>query len=719
MVVGQLPGDFGETLASLRQSRKMTQGELAGALTVDGSTISRYEHGELVPSLVDAQQLLTSIGTAEALDYAEYLGQQWRFLPRPAYRHPDRASLWSCELTLRALDHVRRSADNESLCARADLLEAGLKREADYLQLVSHDIAFFGPIAVGKTTALCTTAALMLPDIAGERRIKRTVLEVGSGNVTICEVIVRHDPTRYGLIVTPHSEDEITLCINDLCAGVIAAKSGDTGLDGERRGLPKEVDRAIRHMCDLAKKQERGPDGKRVTVDPILALAAARSWSTLASEVFNRLNLPQRNQSELWYDPSSGLEPRAWLRRAFAEVNNGHNASVGLPRQITVIAPLNTLATKPYDLRMIDTRGIDEPLADRPDLRTYLEDGRTIPVLCSVFAGPLDRAVEQLLQGSDDTGAGTSVALRSMVLLLAKNDEALQVEHAETVEDGYETRNERAREDLRRIGRAGGQQRPEVISFNSDSDDPAVLVEAVIGRIEAARSARRKRVDEIGAAVTALERETLEAGSAKVYAQVHERLRVVNVAKLAPAQSRSYVRLISAVRTLHPRTVWASVVRHGSWIYLDVYHYLGVGLAAEAEKRSRAQVNELELVLHRMLASDDFALVHGFLKEAIKSVGDWHNEFVQSAARLGKDAFRPALKEATQLWSLCAAQYGTGRGFREPVAAHLQEWFDDVRQADVIEMIEATLADQWSTIFVTKTQKLLASVRPLAQPTLK
>lgn len=718
MVVGQLPADFGETLASLRQGR-MTQGELASAQGVDGSTISRYERGELIPSLADAQKLLGAIGTPEALDYAEYLGRQWHFLPRPAYRHPDRLSLWSCESTLHALDQVRRSADSESVRARVDLLETALRREADYLQSVAHDIAFFGQIAVGKTTALCTAAALMLPDIPGERRIKRTILEVGSGNVTVCEVVVRHDPARYGLAITPHSEDEITLCINDLCAGVIAAKAGDAGLDGERRGLPKEVERALRNMCELPKKPERGPDGKRVTVDPILALADGRSLSTLASEVFNRLRLSQRTQTELWYEQNSGMEPRAWLRKTFADVNNGHNTLVGLPRRMTVIAPLHTLATKPYDLRMIDTRGIDEPLADRPDLRTYLEDSRTIPVLCSAFAGPLDRAVEQLLQGSDDTGVGTGVAMRSMVLLLAKNDEALQVEHAETVEDGYETRNERARGDLRRIGRNSRDQRPEVISFNSDSDDPADLVEAVIGRVEAARSARRTRIEEIGAAANALAREALEVGVAKVYARVHDRLRVVNVAKLGPSGGRPFERLISAIRTLHPRTVWASVVRQGSWIYLDVFHYLGVGLAAEAEKRTRPQVNELELALHRMLASDDFGPVHGFLREAIKSVSDWHNEFIQGAALLGKDAFRPALKEATQLWSTCAAQYGTGRGFREPVAGYLLDWFNDAGQAEVFEMVEAGLADQWSTTFVAKVQKLIISVKPLAEPTMK
>lgn len=720
MLTGQLPRDFGHTLASLRQGR-MTQGELANVLAVDGSTVSRYERGELIPSLADAQTLLSSIGTAEALDYAEYLGQQWRLLPRPAYDHPDRPSLWSAESTLRRIAEVRQSKNTESLTGRADLLEAALKREADYLQSVSHDIAFFGQIAVGKTTALCTSAALMLPMVPGERRIKRTILEVGGGNVTICEVIARHDPTKYGVIVVPHSEDEVTLCVNDLCAGVVSAKEGDAGLDGERRGVSKEVDRALRNMCGLAKVPERRPDGKRVRVDPILELAGGRNLKTLASEVFNRLKLSQRTRTELWYDGSFGEEPEAWLRKTYADINDGLNPTVGLPKHITVVAPLKTLAAKPYEIRMIDTRGIDEPLADRPDLRTYLEDPRTIPVLCSPFAGPLDASVAQLLQGSDETGTGTGVAMRSVVLLLAKNDEAVQVRHdsgepPETSDEGYEIRNERAREDLRKIGRNSGRQRPEVISFNSDTDDPETLVNALIERIETSRSAHRRRIEEIGAAVTALAEEAFKVGVTKIYSLVYDRLRVLNIARLRPTVNRPFERLILAVRERHPRTVWASVVRQGSWINLDSYHYLGMGLAADAENRSRPQVNEVEATLGRMLASEEFAPVHDFLKEAIKSVGDWHDQFIQSAARLGKDAFRPALKEATQLWSTCAAEYGTGRGFRAPVAAHLEQWFSDPGQAELLDSVEAALADQWSTIFVSNIGRLIASVRPATEP---
>ena len=163
----------------------------------------------------------------------------------------------------------------------------------------------------------------MLPPAPNERRIKRTVLEVGGGNTTICEVVVLHDPNRSGLIVTPQSEEEIAITVNDLCAGVLSSHGADEGLDGEPRGVSKEIDRALRNMSGLPKRQVKGDEGKRVTIDPLLELADGRSSEVLASEVFNRLKLWQRTKTEFWHQASIGEGPTDWLRTMFAAVNKG------------------------------------------------------------------------------------------------------------------------------------------------------------------------------------------------------------------------------------------------------------------------------------------------------------------------------------------------------------------------------------------------------------
>ena len=715
MEAGQLPDDFGRVLASLRQGN-MKQAELARAVGVDGSTISRYETGELVPSVPDAQALLRAIGTAESKDYAEFIGQSWRWLPRPPYGHPQYSSLRSAEQTLQRLAALREAVGTDAARAQADLLESALKREAAYLQPLSHDIAFIGRIAVGKTTALSTSTGLMLPPAPNQRRIKRTVLEVGGGNTTICEVVAVHDPNRWGLTVVPQSEEEIAINVNDLCAGVLTTHGNQEGLDGEPRGVSKEIDKALRNMSGLPKRQVKGAEGKRVTVDPMLELADGRNAETLASEVFNRLKLWQRTRTELWYHASVGEEPAEWLRATFAAVNKGLASDVSLPKQITVIAPLPALASARYELRVTDTRGIDEPLADRPDLRSYLEDARTIPVLCSEFMSALDPSVVQLLRGAVETGAWTPVAQRSVILLLPKNDEALQVQHdsgelPETFEEGYEIKADKVRGDLRKIASIGCDGFP-VIAYNSDVDDAEALTATLIERIETMRGAHVARIQETVRAAEALADDVQKTSVGLIYARVHEQLRTVDARTLSGRTRAPFEKLISAIPRLHPRTVWASVVRQGSWINLDVYHYLGTGLAADAQERCRVHVLEFEAALGRMLADDDFAPVHGFLKEALKSVGHWRDEFLQAAMRLGKDAFRPALKGAIPLWNDCAAEYGRGYGFRDRVAAHIRTWFEDPMQSGVLELVESGLAEQWAACFVGNVTKLVESLRP-------
>jgi hypothetical protein len=167
-----------------------------------------------------------------------------------------------------------------------------------------------------------------------------------------------------------------------------------------------------------------------------------------------------------------------------------------------------------------------------------------------------------------------------------------------------------------------------------------------------------------------------------------------------------------AGKELYSRAVVVGSMKTVPQNFLGTYHYIGTGVATDAQERSRVQVLELEATLGRMLADDDFAPVHEFLKEAVKSVGYWRDEFLQTAARLGRDSFRPALKEAMPLWNACAAEYGRGYGFRDRVAAHFQHWFDDPAQSGVLELVETALAEQWSSCFAANVEKLVASLRP-------
>jgi hypothetical protein len=327
----------------------------------------------------------------------------------------------------------------------------------------------------------------------------------------------------------------------------------------------------------------------------------------------------------------------------------------------------------------------------------------------------------QLLRGTVETGTWTPVSQRSVILLLPKNDDALQVQHdsgdpPETAEEGYEIKADKVRSDLRKIASIGHSGFP-VIAYNSDADDAEALTTTLIERIEAVRNSHVARIQETVRAAEALEEDVHKTSVALIYARVHDQLRTIRARTLSNRTVAPFEKLISAIPRLHQRTVWASVVRQGSWMNLDVYHYLGTGLEADAQERCRVHVLEFEAALGRMLADDDFTPVHAFLKEALKSVGHWRDEFLQAALRLGRDAFRPALKGAIPLWNACAAEYGRGYGFRDRVAAHLRAWFEDPAQNGILELLEAGLAEQWSACFATNAEKLVESLQPAVAQT--
>jgi len=177
-------------------------------------------------------------------------------------------------------------------------------------------------------------------------------------------------------------------------------------------------------------------------------------------------------------------------------------------------------------MTLAPTKGIDEPLADRPDLRSYLEDPRVIPVLCSAFTSALDASVVQLLNTAGETGTWPSAAQRTTILVLPKNDEALQVKHdsgelPESFDEGYEIKADKVRDTLRRIGRVGLP----VVMYNSETDASDGLASVLLQRVEGVRAAHVKRIEETVRAIDGLAAEAYRAGVAQVHAAFYDQLR--------------------------------------------------------------------------------------------------------------------------------------------------------------------------------------------------
>src|SRR5262245_34701433 len=104
------------------------------------------------------------------------------------------------------------------------------------------------------------------------------------------------------------------------------------------------------------------------------------------------------------------------------------------------------------------------------------------------------------------------------------------------------------------------------------------------------RTAQARRIGEVGSAIDELIRRYGEAQTKEAQEEVRRRLRIFigQHLEIGAASQKAHRSFISAVRSTHARTVWASTRRNGNWSGLDAYHWLGVGTVVDAQTRSQA-----------------------------------------------------------------------------------------------------------------------------------
>jgi transcriptional regulator with XRE-family HTH domain len=713
-------GAHGADLARLRLTIGLKQARVAEILGVDTSRISRLETGELVADLQEVVRIAEAIGTSEAKDYASFVGEQWSTLAKPWFWHPSRQDLARAEAHLTRLSlFLNRPQTTESARAQGDLYRKTILDAADYLLGLDHSIAFVGEIGVGKSTAICGLTGLLLPpDPKAQTALsRRVVLEAGSGRTTLCEVQVRSEgKTTYGLVVQPQSQEEIFRIVSDFCASLVDALQGSgpgAAGDGESRGVSEELNKALRNMAGLARKTEKGADGKTIRLDPAMDLAreCKGNAAELTAEVSKRIRLEQRTRTEFRFDEENRVDGLQKLRELFASVNKGLSGDVSLPRRIDLIVPPPLLGKRPFRVRIIDTKGVDDT-AIRPDIRAYLDDPRTLTVLCSRFNSAPDSTMQQLLENLVSTGADRVMSERVVLLVLARSDEVLDTQddtgnRAENAEEGYRIKGDQIRWALSKLKAA--KDAP-VLFFDVLSDGHQAVVDQIAGAVEGMRFAQTRRIGEAGNAIEALIRRFGEAETKEAQEEVRRRLRIFIEQHLevgTPGQ-KAHRSFISAVRGTHARTVWASTRRNGGWPGLDAYHLLGVGTAVDGQTRSQPIFSGIDELLANMLGDGKLEPARDYLKEIRVTVPLWKEQFLKEATASGREIFRAELFPDDKVWDECVDYWGTGSGYRDRVAGRLEKWCES--HGHLQAAVEKRIQSAWRESFLVPLATLCTSL---------
>ncbi len=695
----EVPPDAGRMLASLRKAASMSQSDVSRKLRFDTSKVSRIEKGEVSLAATDIQAFVEAIATKSAHEYLDYLRQPFHILTRPAFNHPNVETLATADENLQRLKSF--STDPEvpgPLVRQADMYRETLQRSAEYLSDLNHSIAYIGEIGVGKTTVVCMQTGLVL-DGTDKAGLERIVLEFGRGGITICDVRIRHND-RFGLIVEPCPDAEVYRLVDDLCAGLRG--EGDAGGDDERqeRGVPREINRALRNMAGLNRQRLQGQDGKPIRHDPAKELSVRFSrLDDFRAEFSSRLKLWRRNRREVWHDPSARESGPMWLRKMFADINNGRNPEFPLPQCITVHAPSEMLRDHGYVLEMIDTKGVDRT-AIRPDLQSRINDPRTLTLLCSSFTQAPDVSLQGLIKHLVDTGEERALRDRIVMLILAHGKEALGMKDdsgvlAESETEGYELRREQVEAELAHLG----VPNLPVSFFNAGSEAPEAITSYLMERIVAMRDARVQEIDQVVAAIKRLIQNRDEQHALAAQQEVNKKLRIFTDQhqNLGSRKRPAHASLINAIRSLHPRTVWATTRRSGSWPGLDVFFYLGAGAESDARLRSDSTFAGLKEVIKNMLGDEELEPTHDFLRQLLSAVDNWRDSFLEAVSRAGEYTYRPSLEDCAELWSECEDLYGRGLAYRVKVMSKVREWFEHDDRNHLHTQLEDRVDEAWQS----------------------
>lgn len=239
----------------------------------------------------------------------------------------------------------------EDTIATAEHWFSSIDKTKKFLEDRDHPIVFIGSVGVGKSSLIGVAANLIVgPPPKDRASLKNnSVLAIGSGRTTVCEVRIRpnnpeNDKGLIGLILDPFSVEEMKKEIQRYAEDQWQRRQSDTLRNGEEDIDPtsQEVQRAIRGMTDYLEYQESYLEGgarKRRIVRPLdSAIANFDSSDEFAKHLLERANLSGRTKTEWWWKEATTENFKA-LKNCFAAVNLGTERAAMLPQKMTLVVP--------------------------------------------------------------------------------------------------------------------------------------------------------------------------------------------------------------------------------------------------------------------------------------------------------------------------------------------------------------------------------------------
>jgi len=692
-----MPNVVGKTLSDLRKAAKKKQADIAQSLNVAQSHISRIEKGKVTPTDQELEKYVKAIGTEEAQYYLKFL-KPWEILKRPSFKNPQRDELWKAETALKELQKLISEDAPDFLIRQAEMHEKRVREEAEYLTSLEHSIAFTGPVGVGKTTAVCKLTGLVVPQ--EKQIVRQSVLAVGTGRTTVCEVGIRGGE-KFGIRVKPQSSDEINKLLEDICTNYKDSEENPSAI------VSQEVQRLIFHMAGL--------NGAS-----FVELANQHENSdTLRLNISEMLKLQERTREETWFEETSNQTKIEWLKETFKQINYGNHKEFSVPRRVDIIVPSDFFPPSSYELEVIDTRGLDkDSTAVRRDLMDCLSNQRTLTILCSRFKDAPSSEIYELIANLIQTGSEKLLQERVIILILPQNDEAYNATNdtgdpVDSKDEAYSLKREEVRTALKSLLKEINVEDIPILFFNAkpEEDNPSNVARMLIEKLDKLRYTYVQRLSSSVKAINVLIENQKEKNAREADEKVSKSLEIfLNHYRKKPLSFSSKIHskvLIQEMRKTHSGTIRATIRRNGTLDKFDVYFLLANGSKSAAWNATMEIFYQLKGIL-KNLSGDSLvkAYAEDFINQILANWDEWHQEFLTYSEQISEQIFRPTLIKSP-IWDEC--MFHKGSGFRNFVITKFKLWFDAVEQQHLDYLLNSQIEKAWQEKVLGKLDNLIGN----------